>query len=326
MSPDVNNPAFRALSYDELATSYQQQMEAMLEGGVDAILIETIFDTLNAKAAIFAAGQAMKVTGIEVPVMLSVTVSDIGGRTLSGQTLEAFLASVQHANIFSVGLNCSFGARQLKPFLEQLASRAPYYISAYPNAGLPNSLGKYDQTPADMAHEVKEYIQEGLVNIIGGCCGTTDAYIAEYQTLIAGAKPHVPAPKPDCMWLSGLELLEVKPEINFVNIGERCNVAGSRKFLRLVNEKKYDEALSIARQQVEDGDDYFSESHHVRTGNSPCTCYDRLFQMGSDRSRIEMPARQINRKLDLSEGRGGSISGACPDHQAIWSGNCRDGF
>ena len=172
---------------------------------------------------------------------------------MSGQTLDAFLASVQHANIFSVGLNCSFGARQLKPFLEQLAVRAPYYISAYPNAGLPNSLGKYDQTPADMAHEVKEYIQEGLINIIGGCCGTTDAYIAEYPALVEGARPHIPAPKPDCMWLSGLELLEVKPEINFVNVGERCNVAGSRKFLRLINEKKYDEALSIARQQVEDG-------------------------------------------------------------------------
>ena len=253
MSPDVNNPAYRALSYDELAASYQQQMEAMLEGGVDAILIETIFDTLNAKAAIFAAEQAMKMTGIEVPIMLSVTVSDIGGRTLSGQTLDAFLASVQHANIFSVGLNCSFGARQLKPFLEQLASRAPYYISAYPNAGLPNNLGKYDQTPADMAHEVREYIEEGLINIIGGCCGTTDAYIAEYPALVEGAKPHVPASAPDCMWLSGLELLEVKPEINFVNVGERCNVAGSRKFLRLINEKKYDEALSIARQQVEDG-------------------------------------------------------------------------
>lgn len=253
MSPDVNNPAYRALSYDELAASYQQQMEAMLEGGVDAILIETIFDTLNAKAAIFAAEQAMKATGVEVPVMLSVTVSDIGGRTLSGQTLDAFLASVQHANIFSVGLNCSFGARQLKPFLEQLAARAPYYISAYPNAGLPNSLGKYDQTPADMAHEVREYIEEGLINIIGGCCGTTDAYIAEYPALVKGAKPHVPALAPDCMWLSGLELLEVKPEINFVNVGERCNVAGSRKFLRLINEKKYDEALSIARQQVEDG-------------------------------------------------------------------------
>lgn len=253
MSPDVNNPAFRALSYDGLAAAYQQQMEAMLEGGVDAILIETIFDTLNAKAAIYAAEQAMKKTGIEVPIMLSVTVSDTGGRTLSGQTLDAFLASVQHANILSVGLNCSFGARQLKPFLEQLAARAPYYISAYPNAGLPNSLGKYDQTPADMAHEVREYVNEGLINIIGGCCGTTDAYIAEYPALIEGAKPHVPAQKPDCLWLSGLELLEVKPEINFVNIGERCNVAGSRKFLRLINEQKYDEALSIARQQVEDG-------------------------------------------------------------------------
>ena len=253
MSPDVNNPAFRALSYDELADAYQQQMEAMLEGGVDAILIETIFDTLNANAAVYAAEQAIKITGVEVPIMLSVTVSDTGGRTLSGQTLDAFLASVQHANIFSVGLNCSFGARQLKPFLEQLAARAPYYISAYPNAGLPNSLGQYDQSPADMAHEVKEYIHEGLINIIGGCCGTTDAYIAEYPALIEGARPHVPVRKPDCLWLSGLELLEVKPEINFVNIGERCNVAGSRKFLRLINEKKYDEALSIARQQVEDG-------------------------------------------------------------------------
>ena len=253
MSPDVNNPAFRALSYDELADAYQQQMEAMLEGGVDAILIETIFDTLNAKAAVYAAEQAIKITGVEVPIMLSVTVSDTGGRTLSGQTLDAFLASVQHANIFSVGLNCSFGARQLKPFLEQLAARAPYYISAYPNAGLPNSLGQYDQSPADMAHELKEYIHEGLINIIGGCCGTTDAYIAEYPALIEGARPHVPVRKPDCLWLSGLELLEVKPEINFVNIGERCNVAGSRKFLRLINEKKYDEALSIARQQVEDG-------------------------------------------------------------------------
>lgn len=253
MSPDVNNPAFRALSYDELATAYQQQMEALLEGGVDAILIETIFDTLNAKAAIYAAEKAMQTVGVVVPIMLSVTVSDIGGRTLSGQTLDAFLASVQHANIFSVGLNCSFGARQLKPFLEQLAHRAPYYISAYPNAGLPNSLGKYDQSPADMAHEVREYIQEGLINIIGGCCGTTDAYIAEYQALIEGAKPHVPAAKPDCLWLSGLELLEVKPEANFVNVGERCNVAGSRKFLRLINEEKYEEALSIARQQVEDG-------------------------------------------------------------------------
>lgn len=253
MSPDVNNPAFRALTYDELAVAYREQMEAMLEAGVDALLIETIFDTLNAKAAIYAAEQAMEAIGVRVPLMLSVTVSDIGGRTLSGQTLEAFLASVQHADIFSVGLNCSFGARQLKPFLEQLAARAPYYISAYPNAGLPNSLGTYDQTPAEMADEIREYIHEGLVNIIGGCCGTTDEYIAAYSSLIVGAVPRIPASLPDNLWLSGLELLEVKPENNFINVGERCNVAGSRKFLRLINEKKYDEALSIARQQVEDG-------------------------------------------------------------------------
>ena len=257
MSPDVNNPALRALTYDELVAACQEQMEALLEGGVDALLIETIFDSLNAKAAIFAAETAMKKTGREVPLMLSVTVSDIAGRTLSGQTLDAFLASVQHAPIFSIGLNCSFGAKQLKPFLEGLAARAPYYISAYPNAGLPNSLGQYDQTPEEMASEVKEYIDEGLVNIIGGCCGTTEEYIAKYQELIvsgsAWVPPHVPAGKPERLWLSGLELLEQTPEINFINVGERCNVAGSRKFLRLINEKKYEEALSIARKQVEDG-------------------------------------------------------------------------
>lgn len=253
MSPDVNNPAFRALTFDGLKDAYCEQMEALLEGGVDALLIETIFDTLNAKAAIAAAEQSMEKLGRKVPLMLSVTVSDIAGRTLSGQTLEAFLASVQHAPIFSIGLNCSFGARQLKSFLEVLAKRAPYYISAYPNAGLPNSLGQYDQTPDDMAAEVDEFLKEGLVNIIGGCCGTTDEYIARFAEMVKGVEPHKPVAFPERMWLSGLELLELTPEINFVNVGERCNVAGSRKFLRLINEKKYDEALSIARKQVEDG-------------------------------------------------------------------------
>ena len=253
MSPDVNNPAHRALTFDDLADAYHEQMTALLEGGVDALLIETIFDTLNAKAALYAAEQAMEEVGRRVPLMLSVTVSDAGGRTLSGQTLDAFLASVQHADIFSVGLNCSFGARQLKPFLEQLAARAPYYISAYPNAGLPNSLGQYDQTPDEMALEVGEYVREGLVNIIGGCCGTTEEYIARFPALVEGAAPHTPATPSEHLWLSGLELLEVKPENNFVNVGERCNVAGSRKFLRLINEKNYEEALGIARRQVEDG-------------------------------------------------------------------------
>ena len=253
MSPDVNNPAYRALNYDELAAAYREQMEALLQGGVDVLLIETIFDTLNAKAALWAAREAMQATKREVPIMLSVTVSDKGGRTLSGQTIEAFLASIQHAQVFSVGLNCSFGAGDMKPFLKALALKAPCYISAYPNAGLPNSMGQYDQTPAMMAAEVKEFIDEGLVNIIGGCCGTTDAYIAQFPALVNNALPHVPAQKPDNMWISGLELLEVKPEINFVNIGERCNVAGSRKFLRLIQEKKYEEALDIARKQVDDG-------------------------------------------------------------------------
>ena len=253
MSPDVNNPAFRAITYDEMVEAYQEQMEALLEGGVDAILIETIFDSLNAKAAVYAAMEAMEKVGRTVPLMLSVTVSDTGGRTLSGQTLDAFLASVQHAPIFSIGLNCSFGAKQLKPFLKQLAARAPYYISAYPNAGLPNSMGEYDQTPEDMASEVEEYIKEGMVNIIGGCCGTTEAYIAKYVPLVEGAKPHVPNPKLETFCLSGLELLEQSPEVKFINVGERCNVAGSRKFLRLINEKNYEEALGIARKQVEDG-------------------------------------------------------------------------
>ena len=253
ISPDVNDPAKRGVTYDELVEAYDEQIEALVEGGVDALLIETIFDTLNAKAAIYAAECVMERMGRRLPIMLSVTISDAAGRTLSGQTLEAFLASVSHADIFSVGLNCSFGAAQMKPYLKGLAARAPYYISCYPNAGLPNSLGGYDQTPAQMAEQVKEYIDEGLVNIIGGCCGTTDAYIAEYASLVVGAKPHVPALRPDALWLSGLELCEVTPERNFINVGERCNVAGSRKFLRLINEKKYDEALAIARKQVEDG-------------------------------------------------------------------------
>jgi 5-methyltetrahydrofolate--homocysteine methyltransferase len=253
MSPDVSNPAKRSLTYDKLFEAYYAQMDALIDGGVDIILIETIFDTLNAKVAIDAACSVMKEKDKQLPIMLSLTVSDLAGRTLSGQTLEAFLASIQHAPIFSVGLNCSFGARQLKPFIEQLARRAPYYISVYPNAGLPNSMGQYDETPDTMAPQIAEFIDEGLVNIIGGCCGTTEKFIARYPALVEGKKPHVPSSKPSTMWLSGLELLDVTPEVRFVNVGERCNVAGSRKFLRLISNGQYDEAVSIARKQVEDG-------------------------------------------------------------------------
>ena len=253
MSPDVSNPALRELTYDELFDAYLEQCDALLEGGVDALLIETIFDSLNAKVAIDASITAMQQRGREVPIMMSATVSDLAGRTLSGQTLDAFLASISGYPIFSVGLNCSFGARQMLPFLRQLARRAPYYISAYPNAGLPNAMGLYDETAESMAPQIGEMIDEGLVNIVGGCCGTDDEFIAKYVPLVEGKTPHKPADKPETMWLSGLELLDVTPEVHFVNVGERCNVAGSRKFLRLIQEKQYDEAISIARKQVADG-------------------------------------------------------------------------
>ena len=253
MSPDVSNPALRELTYDTLFDAYYEQMDALIEGGVDILLIETIFDTLNAKVAIDAALSAMQAHGVELPIMLSATVSDLAGRTLSGQTLDAFLASISSYPIFSVGLNCSFGARQMLPFLRQLARKAPYYISAYPNAGLPNAMGLYDETPESMAPQIAEMIDEQLVNIVGGCCGTDDAFIAKYLPLVEGKTPRKPVAKPDTMWLSGLELLDVTPEVRFVNVGERCNVAGSRKFLRLIQEKKYDEAIAIARKQVADG-------------------------------------------------------------------------
>ena len=253
MSPDVSNPALRDITYNELLEAYMEQVDGLIEGGVDTLLIETIFDTLNAKCAIDAAMRVMDKRSVELPIMLSVTVSDLAGRTLSGQTLEAFLASVSTYPLFSIGLNCSFGATQMKPFIRELAQKAPYYISCYPNAGLPNALGLYDETAESMAPKVGELVDEGIVNIIGGCCGTTDEFIRLYQPLVVGKKPHLPAPRPQTMWLSGLELQNVTDEVHFMNVGERCNVAGSRKFLRLIKEKKYGEALSIARKQVSDG-------------------------------------------------------------------------
>ena len=278
MSPDVSDPSAREVTYDEMLEAYKEQMNGLIEGGVDALLIETIFDTLNAKCAVDAAMRSMAEKGVELPIMLSVTISDLAGRTLSGQTLDAFLASVSTYPIFSIGLNCSFGATQMKPYLRELARKAPYYISCYPNAGLPNALGLYDETAESMAPKMGELVDEGLVNIIGGCCGTTDEFIAAYAPLVRGKwkeesgkripgewkKPHVPVERPQSMWLSGLELLEVgkqdislssfhSPLSTFINVGERCNVAGSRKFLRLIKEKNYDEALSIARKQVADG-------------------------------------------------------------------------
>ncbi len=253
MSPDVSDPAKRDLTYDALFDAYSEQVAAMIEGGIDAILIETIFDTLNAKVAIDASLSEMKKVGIDLPIMLSVTITDLSGRTLSGQTLDAFLASVSSYPIFSVGLNCSFGAEQMRPYLKELAAKAPYYISIHPNAGLPNSMGEYDETAEIMVPQMASFVDEGLVNIIGGCCGTTEEFIAGYVKVVEGKKPHIPVDAPKEMILSGLEQFRLTPEISFVNVGERCNVAGSRKFLRLVKEKNYEEALTIARKQVDDG-------------------------------------------------------------------------
>lgn len=253
MSPDVSDPAKRDLTYDALFDAYSEQVAAMIEGGIDAVLIETIFDTLNAKVAIDASLSEMKKAGIDLPIMLSVTITDLSGRTLSGQTLDAFLASVSTYPIFSVGLNCSFGAEQMRPYLKELAAKAPYYISIHPNAGLPNSMGEYDETAEIMVPQMASFVDEGLVNIIGGCCGTTEEFIAGYVKVVEGKKPHIPVDAPKEMILSGLEQFRLTPEISFVNVGERCNVAGSRKFLRLVKEKNYEEALTIARKQVDDG-------------------------------------------------------------------------
>ena len=253
MSPDVNNPAFRAVSFDDLVVAYKEQILALIEGGVDALLIETIFDTLNAKAAIFAAESAMAELGKRVEIMLSATVADTSGRTLSGQTIRAFIASVSHADILSIGLNCSFGAKDLKPYLQEIGNHVSCYVSAYPNAGLPNQFGEYDESPEMMALQVKEYFDEQLVNIIGGCCGTSPGHIGAYASIIEGAVVRPRKPVNTHLEVSGLEVLEINDQSLFVNIGERCNVAGSKAFLRLINEKKYEEALVIARKQVEDG-------------------------------------------------------------------------
>ena len=254
MSPDVNDPSYRAVSYDEMYEAYLEQMQVLFDCDVDGILLETIFDTLNCKAGIHAYQTVRTESGKDIPLMLSVTVSDKAGRLLSGQTLEAFLASVQHAPILSVGLNCSFGAEDMLPCLRTLAEKAPYYITAHPNAGLPNTLGGYDQTPEMMLSQMRHFTEEGLVNIIGGCCGTTPEHIRALATLKT-EQVHKPVARTENMWLSGLELMEVRPgsESIFVNVGERCNVAGSRKFLRLIKEGSYEEALAIARKQVDDG-------------------------------------------------------------------------
>lgn len=253
ISPDVNDPGARSVTFDELVSAYSEQARGLIDGGADILLIETVFDTLNCKAALFAVDSVFEEKKITLPVMVSVTLTDISGRTLTGQTLEAFIISVSHFPMFSLGLNCSLGADQLRPFVEELSAKSEFYVSVHPNAGLPNQFGEYDQTPEDMASVTEDFMKAGWVNIIGGCCGTTPEHI---RLIAEASKRYKPRIKPEIKRyskLSGLEPLIITPETNFVNIGERTNVSGSLKFARLIREEKYQEALSVARGQVEGG-------------------------------------------------------------------------
>ena len=253
MSADVNDPAAREIAFTQMCDAYREQVRGLLDGGVDLLLVETVFDTLNAKAALAAIGDECRQRGRRIPTMVSGTLSDASGRTLSGQTVEAFYASVAHAGLLSVGLNCAYGAKQLLPYLERLAAVAEVRISTHPNAGLPNIMGGYDETPSMFAADCAEYMRRRLVNIVGGCCGTTPEHIYELSKIAGGYAPRpLPAPRHITV-LSGLEPLRIVPETNFVNVGERTNVAGSARFARLIREGAYDEALSVARAQVDAG-------------------------------------------------------------------------
>lgn len=254
ISPNVNDPGYRAVTFDEMVEAYYQQTKGLVDGGVDILLIETIFDTLNAKAAIIAIQKYLEQKEIELPLMISGTIVDMSGRTLSGQIVEAFYISVSHAkNLVSVGLNCALGAKQIRPFLEDLSNIADKYISVYPNAGLPNEMGGYDESPYSMAGVLEDFLASGFVNIVGGCCGTTPDHIKAIAEIVKQHKPRIPKQQEPYLRLSGLEPVILRPDSNFMNIGERTNVAGSKKFARLIKEEKYDEALSVARDQVEGG-------------------------------------------------------------------------
>ena len=253
MSPDVNNPAFRAVSFDDLERAYYEQVRGLVDGGVDLLLVETIFDTLNAKAALFAIDRYCNEQHKSIPVMVSVTITDLSGRTLSGQLIEAFWNSVSHARILSVGINCALGAKQMRPYIEELSSVAPVYISCYPNAGLPNAFGGFDETPDRMANDLRDFASNGWLNIVGGCCGSTPDHIQAIANAVAELPPHQRVTVPPLTRLSGLESLTIRPEVNFINIGERTNVTGSPKFSKLILNGDFEEALSVARQQVEGG-------------------------------------------------------------------------
>jgi 5-methyltetrahydrofolate--homocysteine methyltransferase len=253
LSPDVNNPAFRSVDYDQLVEAYTEQARGLMDGGVDVFLLETVFDSLNSKAALFAIDKYFEVAGRRVPIMVSFTITDRSGRTLSGQTVEAYWNSISHMKLLSVGINCALGAKQMRPYIEELSQIAPVYVSCYPNAGLPNAFGGFDETPQIMAADLRDFAANGWLNMVGGCCGSTPAHITAIAEAVREFKPRIPAKPEPYTRLSGLEPLTIRPDTNFVNIGERTNVTGSPKFAKLILAGNFDEALAIARQQVEGG-------------------------------------------------------------------------
>ncbi len=325
ISPRVEDAGFRNVSFDELVVAYTESTRALLEGGADLVLVETIFDTLNAKAALFAIEEVFAADNVRVPVMISGTITDQSGRTLSGQTTEAFWNSVAHARPLSVGLNCALGAKDLRAYIQELSRVAPCFTSVHPNAGLPNEMGEYDETPSYTSGILKEFAESGFLNIVGGCCGTTPAHIAAIAKTVKGIAPR-PIPEiPKQLRLSGLEPTTIGPDTNFVNVGERTNVTGSAKFKKLILAGDYDAALEVARQQVEAGavlidinfDEgmldaevamkNFSQPRRHRARDRARAVHARLFQVEGARDGTQVPAGQRRRQLDFDEGGRGRI-------------------
>ncbi len=301
LSPDVNRPAYRAVYFDEIKAAYYDQAKGLVDGGADVLLVETVFDTLNCKAALFAIQELFEQEGKEVPIMVSFTITDASGRTLSGQTVEGFLNSVSHANLFSIGLNCSLGAVEMRPYLAELSKIADCYVSCYPNAGLPNAFGEYDEQPSETGSFIREFAESGLVNFVGGCCGTTPAHITQIAKDVKGAKPREIPFIPSFLRLSGLEGVTIYPESNFVNVGERTNVTGSRKFARLVKSDNYEEALSVALDQVQGGAQIIDVNMDEGMLDSEAAMKHFLNLMASDPEIARLPVMVDSSKWSVIE-------------------------
>lgn len=311
MSPNVNEPGFRAITFDQLKQAFYEQAVALIDGGVDLFLVETITDTLNSKAALFAISEAQQEKGTDLPIMISGTITDASGRILSGQTPEAFYISVAHAKPLFVGLNCALGAKDMRPHIETISKTATCFVSAYPNAGLPNEFGGYDETPEDMASALEDFVKSGFVNIIGGCCGTTPDHIRAFAEMAKKYPPRKPAKSLPFLRLSGLESLTVTPASNFLNVGERTNVTGSKAFLKLIKENRFDEALSVAREQVEGGAQVIdiNMDEGMIDGKEAMKTFLNLIASEPDISRV--PIMLDSSKWDILEAGLKCVQGKC---------------